>query len=93
MNVYLLVYNESCGTQEYVLDFIDTRTDILNWLVSFPSSVFIVSKKDITKLSKIFFKQFAGGMFVLTLIDNENTDGLLMAHEWEFLNNPTAIDD
>ncbi len=86
MRVYLFVYDDRCDAEEGVLAFLDEQPLILNWETCLPSSVFLVSRAGLDKLTDIFGRRFRRGMFVISEVGNIN--GLLPDEMWEFINHP-----
>jgi hypothetical protein len=93
MKSYLLLYDDDCGSEKEIIDFIDNQSIILNWHTALPSSVFIVSNKSLSILSKFFQKELNEGMFVLILLNDSQIDGLLPPDTWEFIVSPKTYED
>jgi hypothetical protein len=78
------------GPQQQVLDFLDTRPEILNWFSILPNSIFIVSDKTTIELTKIIHDRYPNAMFAISPIDPSQTGGWLTQLAWDFINNPKS---
>lgn len=90
MKVYILAFNDFMGIQKAVLDFLDTRREILNWCSVLPHSILIVSDRPIAELNQIFASQFPGRYFLLSEIRGQTSNGLLPRFAWDFINTPKS---
>lgn len=84
MNVYLFNYDDLCGDERDVLAFIDKQEAITNWAAYLPSSVFLVSRLGLERLTELFSRRFKRGLFVLVEVQEAN--GMLPLEAWDVLN-------
>lgn len=90
MKLYLLNYDDACGTEREVLKVLNKLPEVLNWSACLPFSVFIVSDLSERKLARLFTKHFGDGMFVVAEVDGAKIDGLLPDDLWDFVNEPQS---
>lgn len=87
----MLSFTSITGTVSRVgiQDFLDERTEVLNWFGVMPSTLLILSEKNAFDLSEMLRQRFKNDMtFLLVKVDPMNTDGLINKEVWEFINNP-----
>lgn len=88
--IYLLAFNDYMGTQQSVLDFLDTRREITNWLSVLPHSVLLVSEHPMVVLRNMILAKFPNCFFLLSEIHGSTSNGLLSKAAWDFINNPKS---
>jgi hypothetical protein len=85
MKVYLLVYDEDIS-EKSLLTFLDTRSEIKDWMTILPSSVLLVSNRSPRQLTNLLNKKYPEAQFILTEVDTGQTDGMLPEECWSFIN-------
>jgi len=88
--IFIFAFNDLMGTQQSVLDFLDTRSEILNWLSVLPHSIFIVSDHDLYQLTRVITDNYPGRFFVISEIKGMTSNGLLGIAAWDFINFPKS---
>ena len=91
MKVFVLSFNDPHLPNETMLDFLDSRRDILNWMsMSFlPNTAFIVSNASVEKLTNAIRRRFPDTFFLISEFNTKKANGALPDDAWDFLNNPT----
>ena len=90
MRVYILAFNDFMGTQQSVLNFIDTRREILNWFSVLPHSIFFVSELECYELTHVFKSAFPDRFFLISEIKGFTSGGLFPQAVWDFINSPKS---
>ena len=91
MRPYILVFTESLGlNRQVVLDYLDTRPEILNWYTFHRTAIFIISRHSAYQLSELFRQRFPNVLFIITEIIPGRNDGWLPQVAWDFINNPRS---
>ena len=85
MKVYLLVYDEDIR-EKSLLQFLDSRDEILDWMTILPASVLLVTQHSLRQLTKILSKKYPDAQFLLTELKTTRTDGMLPEEGWNFIN-------
>ena len=75
---------------KFVLDFLDTRREVLNWYRLFPGTVLIASKTDLPALTGILHVSYPWLWFILSEVDTTRINGFVNLEVWEFINNPKS---
>ena len=88
MNAYIISFFDLDASEDELASYLDTKTEILNWLMPMPDTIFVVSKREVRALTRLMEKKFPDSLFIVAKYDPQNTDGLLSEEMWEFLNNP-----
>lgn len=90
MKTFIFAFNSSLGSQQSVLDFLDTRPEILNWLNLLPQSIVLVSEKTVSELTDIIRSKYPGHHFIVSEISGLSSNGFLGKTSWEFINHPKS---
>ncbi len=90
MRAYLLTFNEFIAPRQTVVDFLDTRREVLNWYAFGPAGIIIISRKTAHELAAILHEQYPGLFFLLTEVDPAKTNGFLPKQAWDFMNMPRS---
>lgn len=85
MTVYLLVYDEDVS-EKSLLRFLDTRSEISDWMTILPSSILLMSSKSPRQLTKTLNKKYPAAQFLITVLETKQTDGMLPEECWNFIN-------
>ena len=85
MKTYLLVYDESIR-EKHLLSFLDSRKEILDWMVMLPSSVFLVSERSLQHLTKMISQKYPNAEFFMSEVESQRVDGRLTEECWDFIN-------
>ena len=86
MKIYLLSFNDFLGTRDSVQQFLDTRSEIINWIGFLPHTICFTSNLTAGQLLPIFQNKYPGGWFMISEIVSSNSNGLLAKEVWEFIN-------
>lgn len=87
LKLYLLNHGVS---QKFILDFLDTRPEVLNWYSVPPATVFIVSRQDLVALTGILHVAYPWLNFTLAATDGSSINGFMNKEVWDFINNPKS---
>lgn len=87
MKAFILSFSDEVSEQE-VLDLLDRRREVLNWLRVLPNTVFLVSNVNAETLTNILARKFPDSFFVISEYNTRRANGMLTDDAWEFLNNP-----
>lgn len=88
MKAYIISFDEEDVSEDDLASYLDTRREVLNWLIPLPNTIFVVSRRDATAIARLIEKRFPGSLFIVTEYNSRSADGLLLEDMWEFLNNP-----
>jgi len=84
---YLLVYNDACGTQEEIKQFVDQMDAITYWYYCMPHAFFLISTytaKGITDFMRARFAERKGAYFFVTEIAPDR-NGWMPRQVWHML--------
>lgn len=93
MNVYMLTFTSQSDvvSRQDVLDFLDTRREVLNWFAAMPFTIILVSRTTHDVLSEMLRVRFGNDItFLLTQIQSHTIDGFINKPVWDFINNPKS---
>lgn len=88
MKAYIISCDEEYVSEDELASYLDTKREILNWLIPLPNTIFIISKRDAASIARLIRKRFPGSLFIVTEYNSRSADGLLAEDMWEFLNSP-----
>jgi hypothetical protein len=88
MNTYIICFYQQDVSEDELATYLDTKSEVLDWQIALPNTIFIVSKRNAKYLTRLIEKKFPKGLFLVTEYNAQNSDGLLSEDMWEFLNNP-----
>jgi hypothetical protein len=91
MKAYLLSYNPIGYTQKDLIDYLNMRPEVLNWMTGLFNAVIIISDSTATELVTPIRSRFPAGWMLLTEIVPSGTDGWLPRSFWEFIQNPKSV--
>lgn len=75
--------------REMIQNFLDTRTEILNWFGAMPYTIIIISNSDVRHLTHLLMKKYDNDItFLITPIVPKDMDGFISQPVWDFINNP-----
>lgn len=77
----------SLGRRE-LLQYLDTRPDVLNWFTALPSQVIVVSEQTPYRIGALVRARFPNQFF--TVSDFAGIDGWMTKEFWDFVNNPKS---
>jgi hypothetical protein len=86
MRIYLLSFNDNLGSREKVTAFLDTRTEVADWIAFLPHTIGFTSDYTADQLLEIFEDEYPKGWFFISEIIMDNSNGLLGKDVWKFLN-------
>lgn len=90
MKPFLLIFNPHEGSRQEILDYLDTRPEVLNWHAFMSASIFIISEKSVHELNTEIRTRFpTRSLFITELPAGLNT-GWLTSAAWKFINNPKS---
>jgi hypothetical protein len=87
IRVYLLTFSIELAP---VLQFLDTRREVLNWYTLSPHTVLIASRSDLKALTGILHIEAPWLFFLLTEVDPLRTNGWQTPQAWDFIGNPKS---
>ncbi len=73
-----------------MLEFLNSRRDVLNWMSVLPNTVFIVSNASVETLTNVLRRRFPNAFFLITEFNTRKANGALTDGVWDFLNKPSA---
>jgi hypothetical protein len=88
MKAYIISCDEEYLSENDLVSYLDTKREVLNWLIPMPNTIFIISKRDAGFIARLIRKKFPGGLFIVTQYNPDSADGLLAEDMWDFLNSP-----
>ena len=88
---YVLIFDDAVGTRDQILEFLNTRSEVLNWYTCLPNAVFLVSDTTAGQLQKVMLEFTRGNGRFLILDTKTDKNGWLPKRAWDFLNNPRAV--
>ena len=83
---YLLIYSDKLGTREEIREFLDKRSEILNWRYDLPHTFYLVSDLSAEELYEVIQSHNQERGFFLIGEVGQNTQGWLPAESWVLLN-------
>jgi hypothetical protein len=89
----MLSFTSNTGTinRKSILDFLDTRKEILNWYAAMPDTILFVSRDSSFSVSQLLSNRFGRDLtFILSEIDGVTTDGAINQPVWDFINTPKS---
>ena len=93
MNVYMLSFTSRSGvvSRQNILDFLDTRREVLNWFAAMSFTIIIVSRESHNLLNKLLVNRFGEDItFLLTKVEPHTIDGFINKPVWDFINEPKS---
>ena len=90
MRVFMVVFNPAYQPRQALLDFLDTRREVLNWFAFLPAGVFVVSRMDAHELSVLIHEKFPATYLLVSEVNPETTNGWQSANAWDFINKPKS---
>ena len=88
MKAYIVSFYQQEISDDELVEFLDSRDEILNLHMEIPNTVFVVSNKNAQSLSRLIEKEFPESSFIVAEYVPYNSDGLLDEESWNFLNDP-----
>lgn len=90
MNVFAINFSPSQIDRQFLLDFLDTRPEILNWLAVNESLVLVVSSISTYQLQEIINTAFPSLSFFIFFIHKDEINGRQSPNVWDFINHPKS---
>lgn len=90
MKAYIVSFNPLGLPTHELLEYFDTRHEVLNWYLPFAGTIMIVSNHNQTALANMISTQFPANHFLITEANIFNTDGRLLNPAWEFIRVPKS---
>jgi hypothetical protein len=87
---YLLIFKQSEGYRQDILNYLDTCREVKNWYAFMPEAIFIISDVDAHVLTKVFQRKYPNRNFMITEIPVGRNNGWLNSQEWDFINHPKS---
>jgi hypothetical protein len=88
MKSFILSISDAETSEQEVLNFLDKRREVLNWLSVLTNTVFIVSNLNTDSLTDMLARKFPDSLFIISEFNSKKANGLLTDQAWDFLNNP-----
>lgn len=92
LSSYLLLFSDSVGNGSQVQDFIDRKSEIVNWIrfsAQFPNAIFLVSELNAEQITDLIHSEFAAGSFIVIKLTRSQKNGYLVQSLWDFINEPS----
>ena len=90
MKAFILSYNDPRIPDQDMVDFLDSRPEVLNWFTFLPNTIFLTSSRDIEVLTKIIGRKFPSTFFLISEYNSKKANGALTDEAWDFLNKPKS---
>lgn len=90
MRAFLLSFNDAVVSRPAMLQFLDTRPEVLNWYAPLQGGIFIISNSNSQALAALIRGAFSHLYFVIAELPRGYNDGSLPPAAWNFINNPTS---
>ena len=90
MRAFLLSFNDAIVPRQVVLNFLDTRPEVLNWYAPLQGGVFIISNLNAQGLAELIRQAFPNLYFVIAELPRGYNDGMLPSAAWQFINDPKS---
>ena len=87
---YVLIFNSVFVPRQTMLDFLNTRREVLNWYAFLDGTIFIISRQNATQLGEMIHTQFPTVFFLVTTVPNYDNNGWLPKAAWDFINIPRS---
>lgn len=88
MKTYIISFYQQNISEEELATYLDTKSEVLNWQIPLPNTIFVVSRRNAKYLTRLIERKIPNGLFLVAEYNAQNSDGLLSEDMWEFLNNP-----
>lgn len=85
---FLVGFNALSLPVEDLTNFLDARSEVVNWYGILPGQLFVISALDAKKINRLIVERFPKGLFLVTQMDPSTTDGWLPQEAWDFINRP-----
>ncbi len=90
MKVYTLSFFIPNVDRQEVQSFLESRTEVLNWLSMSSTTYFFVSNSNIKRLQDIFSLRFYYNQFIIVETEPGKFGGRAYEIAWDFINNPKS---
>ena len=90
MKAYLLAFNPQVVPRQTILNFLDTRAEVLNWMAILAGGILVISEQTAQALSALIRQQHPQLWFIVTEIPRGMNDGFLSKTAWDFINAPRS---
>ncbi|HIF9138466.1 TPA: hypothetical protein ACX6SR_001915 [Photobacterium damselae] len=87
---YVLVFDETLVSRDDITSFLNTDSNIKNWLAFMSNSVIVTTDQDAHYLSNILHGKFESMNMFITEVVHGNNNGWLNKDSWDFINNPQS---
>lgn len=76
--------------RKFILDFLDTRPEILNWFAVSDQCVLIASRGDLTAITGIIHVQMPWLYFTISEVTPASINGWMPREFWNFISSPQS---
>ncbi len=84
---YLLVYSDSTGSREFMVDVLDSLHQVSRWRYDMPNSFYIKSSYSAQELVDAIVDKLCSHERRFLIVEvNDNRQGYLTRKTWDFLN-------
>jgi len=90
MRAFLLSFNDSVVARQVMLNFLDTRPEVLNWFTPLQGGIFVISDSNAQALAALIRQAFPHLYFVIAELPRGYNDGALSPDAWHFINDPKS---
>lgn len=93
MKAYMLSFTSKSGnlTRQNILDYLDTRSEVLNWYAVMPFTIILVSAQTQSTLTELLRLRFGNEItFLLAKVESNTINGFINEQVWNFINNPKS---
>jgi hypothetical protein len=90
MRAFLLSFNDSVVARQVVINFLNTRPEVLNWYAPLQGGIFVISNSSAQDLAALVRQAFPILYFVIAELPRGYNDGCLPAAAWQFINDPKS---
>ena len=87
-NLQPTILGPSLITKQMILNFLDSRPEVKNWVTTTSTSIVMASDQNVNYLSDLIRNKFPGVNFILAEVTSAQSDGWTDRRLWDFILNP-----
>lgn len=93
MRSYLLAFDPNATSRDTIVSCIDAVPEIHNWMLFFDNAACIVSDSSPRELASLIRERLPKAHFILTAMEPGTRAGWLRKSVWDFIRNPTMVEN
>ena len=91
LSPFMMSFDSRTVTRQAILDFLDTRPEIMNWFAPMPNTIIIVSNSGVNQICDAIRERFGSSLtFIVSKMNPTENNGFVNKDVWLFLNNPKS---